>query len=56
MGFMVVSMNISEPPPLRSDQARCDTDTVCSSVSLRALIASNTRYAVISLVRLAGSA
>ncbi len=30
LGVIVVSMNISEPPPLRSAQARCDTGSVCS--------------------------
>ena len=34
LGVIVVSMNISEPPPLRSFQARCDTGSVCSSAEL----------------------
>ena len=33
LGCIVVSMNISEPPPLRSAQARIDTGSSCSSVS-----------------------
>ena len=32
-GVIVVSMNISEPPPLRSAQARAETGSACSSVS-----------------------
>jgi hypothetical protein len=33
LGVIVVSMNISEPPPLRSAQARCETGRVWSRVS-----------------------
>jgi hypothetical protein len=32
-GVIVVSMNISEPPPFLSDQASLETGSVCSSVS-----------------------
>ena len=39
-GVIVVSMNISEPPPLRSSQARLDTGSVCSSDSFLSRIAS----------------
>ncbi len=55
-GVIVVSMNISEPPPLRSAHARIDTGSVCSSESFLSRIALNTRYAVISFVSDAGSA
>jgi hypothetical protein len=33
VGVIVVSMNISEPPPLRSDQARFETGIACVSAS-----------------------
>jgi len=55
LGVIVVSMNISEPPPFRSDQASLETGSVCSSVSFLSRSAWKTRYAVISLVSDAGS-
>jgi hypothetical protein len=56
VGVMVVSMNISEPPPLRSSQARLDTEIFWSRARRFSFTALNTRYAVISLVSDAGSA
>ena len=43
VGVIVVSMNISEPPPLRSAQARSDTGSFCSSASLCSFSDANTR-------------
>ena len=42
-GVIVVSMNISEPPPLRSDQARTDTGSVCSRLNFLSRMAANTK-------------
>ena len=55
MGVIVVSMNISEPPPLRSANARADTGSFWSSASLCSFSAENASQAVISLVSEAGS-
>ena len=43
-GVIVVSMNINEPPPLRSAQARTDTGSVCSRLSFLSRMAANTRF------------
>ena len=42
VGVIVVSMNISEPPPLRSSQARLETGSFCSSASFLSRIAVKT--------------
>ena len=42
LGVLRGSMNISEPPPLRSPQARSDTGSVCSSEIFLSRIAANT--------------